>query len=215
MKKKIIAFAALLTIIAFSSHVQGDVIVFMENFDDPDVGVLGTSNVTLTEITDPTDASNTVGEIVIDGATNFVNINTNSAVPEPLPANTTNLTFSLDYLVPTGGAGTAMDFLFLQLQFFDNAGTNLGNFNSNFPTLDTASAALDTFQPLSVTAAAPTGAVSFTGLAIAGDFSNDSTAGTIFLVDNIVVDAVVAIPEPTSLALLGLLGATVFCRRRR
>ena len=217
MTAKLVA-AAVIAVAMMAAHVQAGVIVFQEDFEGSPIGTLQFAGATGTPQADPLSAGNTVAGIDISAA-NFVNFNTGIIT---LPANAVTAEFLADINVPTGAAGDMGDFFFNQIQFFSAADVltftpTLGNFNSGFPSLDPATATLDTLQTVSTTAIAiPAGAVAVRGLGIAGN--GGATAGTAFFADNIILDVKVevpAIPEPSSLALLGLCGLAAGLRRRR
>ena len=214
MKSKLFAVTAI-AIAMLAGQAQAQVIIFQEDFEVSPINSLQVSVnapvAPLTTQTDPLDASNMVGVISTLAAEPVVVFETTIV---PLPANAANAEFLLDINVPTGSTGNQEGLYFGGLDFLNAAGTSLDfgdldGFNSNVDS------SLDTVQSFtSGPLAIPTGAVAVQGTIgfLTGDLSID--AGTLFFIDDVTIQ-VSNVPEPSSLALIGLCGFATVLRRRR
>ena len=211
MKSKLFAVTAI-AIAMLAGQAQAQVIIFQEDFEVSPINSLQVPvNVPvapLTTQTDPLDASNMVGVASTLAAVPAVVFETTIV---PLPANAANAEFLLDINVPTGSTGNQQGLYFGALDFLNAAGMSLDLDGFN-PNVDSS---LDTVQSFtSGPLAIPTGAVAVQGTIgfLTGDLSID--AGTLFFIDDVTIQ-VSNVPEPSSLALIGLCGFATVLRRRR
>ena len=188
----------------------------------PGAGVTsGGNGLILNAAVDPTNAGNAVGEVVFPGTAKFMNLNGNGGGPFAItPADHGKAyTVSFDYFVPTGTTmdrlpdGSSPDLFWLEIAFNGTQDGSVGFINNN--------AAGSGWNTLVINGIVPAGNIlnpttNANPLMVVADGGfgagtpNGTGSGTALFVDNFYFEIV---PEPASLALLGMGGLAMLRRR--
>lgn len=158
-------------------------------------------------------AAGGLGEIVSNGTNKFISATTGTpriAIGSEFQGN--DYTFSVDNIL-AGAANTSEDIIYLQVDFYDAAGAFVAMDDRDTVGFGTPAAS----SSLTINGTVRSDAASFIAslVYVDGGFGagTPSTAGTVLTFDNFTIDAT-AVPEPSSLAFLGVVGLVALRRRR-